>query len=236
MLRAAAEGPSWDKRMAARPAALRAPLSVGESAEGPSLCLRRVADVTELLTVYGQLREQVRAMCGEELTWTDFLLRAVAMALSELPQANRAVRGASVIQAPTINVGVAANAADGPSVAVIEEADLLSMVDLVRRRAAAIRGAGQRHLVCPIALLDLSHCPVDECLASRYLGSCSVLVAGGIGARPAVFQQELSVRQTQQLVLAIDPRVVDAADAAVFLGRVADWLGRPLLLIWGKPS
>jgi len=58
----------------------------------PYFWLDATADVTSLLSVKGQIDEEVRPACGVPLRLADLLLRAMALALAEFPEANRVWR------------------------------------------------------------------------------------------------------------------------------------------------
>jgi pyruvate dehydrogenase E2 component (dihydrolipoamide acetyltransferase) len=63
------------------------------------------------------------------------------------------------------------------------------------------------------------------------LPEVAVLGVGRIAPRPAVFQGELSVRQTVTLSLSYDHRAIDGAPAARFLERVKHLVEHPTLAL-----
>jgi pyruvate dehydrogenase E2 component (dihydrolipoamide acetyltransferase) len=101
----------------------------------PHFYLRSEVDATLLV----QLREQnlaaIEKGCGVRPSVTDFLLRAMALALRDCPQANRIWQNDSIVQLPTVDVGLVIQCGDGLMVPVIQNADRLGLMDMARQRA-----------------------------------------------------------------------------------------------------
>jgi len=55
----------------------------------------------------------------------------------------------------------------------------------------------------------------------------AILGIGRIRSIPAVFEEQISIRQVLVLSLTFDHRVVDGAPAAGFLHEVAQWVEKP---------
>jgi pyruvate dehydrogenase E2 component (dihydrolipoamide acetyltransferase) len=62
-------------------------------------------------------------------------------------------------------------------------------------------------------------------------GEGAILGVGRIADRPAVVDGALAVRPTVPLSLSFDHRLIDGAEAAVFLGRVKQILESPYLIL-----
>jgi pyruvate dehydrogenase E2 component (dihydrolipoamide acetyltransferase) len=60
---------------------------------------------------------------------------------------------------------------------------------------------------------------------------CAILGIGRIQPKPAVFENEVTVRQMVTLSLTFDHRLNDGAPAARFLQRIKQLLEHPYLLI-----
>jgi len=203
----------------------------------PSFWLDATADVTSLLSVKGQIDEEVRRACGVPIRLADLLLRAMALALADCPEANRVWRSEAAVAIEAADVGLEVETPSGPLAAVIRQADRLRLFDLVSRRAelAAAAAAGR---VPPevgsgvaITLCDLSDSPIDRYAAVLVPSSTSALAVGRPAIRPGAFEGRTGLRQTVALCLTADRRAVTPETAAKLLGRIVEFLERPILLL-----
>jgi len=203
--------------------------------------LRAVADLTTLTSLQRQIADQVYKLCGTPLRLGDLVLRAMAVALDNQPEADRIPPSGEIAGHPGVCLGLEVQAPGGRRVlTVIDRADRLRLIELVRRRAeveeAARSGdcpaAGSRCLMC---LWDLSDQPVDQCAPAVAPQADSVLAVGRAAPRPHVVGGQLVIRQTVWLSLSADERVMSPAPAAALLGRIVELLERPFVLICDRP-
>jgi pyruvate dehydrogenase E2 component (dihydrolipoamide acetyltransferase) len=203
----------------------------------PCLSLRATADVTSLIEIQKQADAEVRQSCGTPLCLADFLLRAMALALADCPQATRVWQGQTLVESATADVALEAQGPDRRVALVIRQADRISFLDLVRRRAelaaAAREGKLPRDAGGPAAmsLCDLTGHPVDECTPVLTPPHSSALAAGRVALRPAAFDNRLALRQTLALGLTADSRALSPETAAALLGRIVQLLEHPFLLL-----
>jgi pyruvate dehydrogenase E2 component (dihydrolipoamide acetyltransferase) len=203
----------------------------------PHFYLRSEVDATLLV----QLREQnlatIEKSCGVRPTLTDFLLRAMALALRDCPQANRIWQNDAIVQLPTIDVGLVIQSGDGLMVPVIQNADRLGLMDMARQRAklAEIVRSGKTPADLfhggATSLTNLGRRRVDQFSAIISPPQSSMLAVGRLAERPAVYEGRLCVRQTINLTLSVDHRVMDGVPAADFLDRIVELLEAPLPLL-----
>lgn len=203
----------------------------------PHFYLRSEVDATLLI----QLREQNLAAFektyGVRPTLTDFLLRAMALALRDCPQANRIWQNDAIVQLPTVDVGLVVQSGDGLMVPVIQNADRLTLTDMARQRAkfAEIVRSGRTTAEMfrggASSLTNLGKHRVDEFAAIISPPQSSMLAVGRLAERPSVHEGRLCVRQTMVLTLSADHRVMDGVPAAEFLDRIVELLESPLLLL-----
>ena len=203
----------------------------------PHFYLRSEVDATLLM----QLREQnlaaIEKSCGVRPSVTDFLLRAMALALRDCPQANRIWQNDSIVQLPTVDVGLVIQAGDGLMVPVIQNADRLGVMDLARQRVKLTEIVRSGKTPADLfhggatSLTNLGKRRVDEFAAIISPPQSSMLAVGRLAERPAVHEGRLCVRQTMNLTLSIDHRVMDGVPAAEFLDRIVELLETPLLLL-----
>jgi pyruvate dehydrogenase E2 component (dihydrolipoamide acetyltransferase) len=208
----------------------------------PHFYLRSEVDVTSLVQLRQQNLEAFEKCCGVRPSLTDFLLRAMAISLRDCPQANCIWQNDSIVQLPSVDVGLVVQVGDGLLVPVIHQADRLGLLDLVRQRVKlteAVRSgkaSGEMFQGGASSLTNLGKHRVDEFAAIISPPQSSMLAVGRVAERPAVFEGKLCVRQTMHLTLSVDHRVLDGVPAAEFLDRVIDLLERPFVLLCEMPN
>jgi len=203
----------------------------------PHFYLRAEADVTELVALRQELASQWASRGEIKPTLTDFLLRAMALAVPRFPFANQVWKDQSIVTLPTVDLGLVVGLHDGLLIPVLRRVDQLSLAEVVKRRsdAAAAARAGKLGAAdtqgAAMSLSNLGNSPVDEFAAVIAPGQSSMLAVGRAAPRPFVVKDQLAVRTTLRLCLSADHRVMDGAPAAELLGRIMELLEEPSRLI-----
>jgi pyruvate dehydrogenase E2 component (dihydrolipoamide acetyltransferase) len=203
----------------------------------PHFYLRVEADVTSLMDLRSQLAPAIEREAGVKLTITDFLLCAMARAAVEFPFANCIWRGDTLVELPTVDLGVVVGLEDGLLIPILRSADKLGLVELARRRSDLVAAARAGKLTAAdtqggaMSLSNLGNSPVDEFAAIIAPHQSTMLAVGRAAPRPYVVNGQLEVRTTVRLCLSADHRVTDGGPAAKFLGRVVQWLESPAQLV-----
>ncbi len=202
----------------------------------PHFYLRSEVDVTSLVQLREQNLEIIEKCCAVRPSLTDFLLRAMALALRDHPQANSIWQNGAIAQLPTIDVGMVMQVGDGLLVPILHHADRLSLTEIARRRIelaeAARSGKASADLFAggATSLTNLGKRRVDEFAPIISPPQSSMLAVGRLAERPAAFEGRLCLRRTLILTLSADHRVMDGVPAAAFLDRIAELLEKPFLL------
>jgi pyruvate dehydrogenase E2 component (dihydrolipoamide acetyltransferase) len=189
----------------------------------PSVTLVTRADVTELAALRGRMNEAG----GAKVSYTDFILRAAAVALREHPLVNSVIEGDRILLRNEINIGVAVALEAGLIVPVVRRADELG----VRQIAEATRDLAERARAGSLA--------PDECVGGTFtitnLGMYGITeftplinipesAILGVGAIEEAFRTGagggIESRRVMSLCLTHDHRHIDGAPAAAFLGRI----------------
>ncbi|MCE5268887.1 MAG: 2-oxo acid dehydrogenase subunit E2, partial [Planctomycetaceae bacterium] len=226
---AAAPGPSAKR---AAPAGTLSPMrravaaKVAESfATVPHFYLRSEVDVTPLVQLRQQTLESIEQCCGHRPSLTDFILRALVLALRDCPHANRIWQNETIVQLPSVDVGLVVQLDDGLMVPILHQADRLGMIELVRQRAAAVAGVRSGRTSADLfqggatSLTNLGKHRVDEFSPVISPPQSSMLAVGRVAQRPTAFEGRLCLRHTMHLTLSVDHRVMDGVPAAAFLDR-----------------
>jgi pyruvate dehydrogenase E2 component (dihydrolipoamide acetyltransferase) len=203
----------------------------------PQFSLRRELDAQQLTLVRAHLLPVVEARDGLRLSFTDFLLKALAMGLREVPNMNASWRDGAVEQRQEIHIGFAAQSAGRLLVPVIRGVDALSIAQIARLRVELARRAKDGKLKpeemqgASCTLSNLGAFGVDEFEALINPPESCILAAGRIAPRPFVVDGVLAIRPTLKLTLSVDHRVADGVLAAAFLNSVVKAIEQPATLL-----
>jgi pyruvate dehydrogenase E2 component (dihydrolipoamide acetyltransferase) len=180
-----------------------------------------------------ELRERLRESTDTVLSYNDFIVKAVALALRDFPRVNASYRDGAVETYNRINVGIAVAADDALIVPTIFDADRLSLGEIsrtARELAARVRDGS----ISPADLAggtftvsNLGMYGVDSFSAVINPPQAAILAVGSLKPRPVVLDDgQLASRPTVILTLACDHRVLYGAEGAQFLDRLREFLER----------
>ena len=240
---AAEEAPAPERREAAP--GERVPLTrlqrtiasrmVASMKEAPQFALGRDVDATEAVALRRQLVEA--APEGEGPSLNDLIVRAVAMAAAEQPDAVSRFDGDALVRPEGVHVGIAVAVERGLLVPVIRDADRKG-VGQIAREARELVARTRDGSITPaelegsvVSVSNLGMYGVDRFTAIINPPEAAILAVGRAAPRPVARDGEVVVREMMTLTLSIDHRAVYGADGAVFLGRVAELLERPGALV-----
>jgi len=199
----------------------------------PHFYLTAHVDVSKLVELRNASLEIFQARLGIRITYTDFLLRALAQALKEKPAVNSFWNGDQVEQRQTIDLSIATQTPNGLLTPLLKDADQLSFADLAKQRSSLIEKARSRKLTLreleggSATLSNLGTHKIDEFHAILNPPQSVILATGQIARRPLVMGNSVEARSTVFLTLSADHRVLDGADAAEFLDRIRELLENP---------
>ncbi|HEY3742418.1 MAG TPA: dihydrolipoamide acetyltransferase family protein [Bryobacteraceae bacterium] len=203
----------------------------------PQFYVRREVDASQLTLVREQLLPPIEKRDGVRLSFTDFLLRALALALRDVAGMNSVWRDGALEECGRIDVGFAAQSPGQLLVPVIRDAAGLSLSKLAQRRADLAARAKAGKLLSDemqggsATLSNLGAFGIDEFDAIINPPESCILAAGRIAPRPFVADGQLVARPTLKLTLTVDHRVADGVLAATFLNAVAKSIEQPATLL-----
>jgi len=199
----------------------------------PHFFLVRELDATALNDVRAKLGPGIEKDRGVKLTVTDLLVAIVARVLKKHPKMNATWSGHGIQMNPDINVSVAMAVTDGVVGAVIPKASSAALGDIsVQRRDLAERARGGKLKPSDVAngtfsITNLGMYKIDAFSAIIPPPQAAILAVGRISDRVVAVNGQPAVRPMLTLTLSSDHRVVDGAQAALFLNDLADALGTP---------
>lgn len=200
----------------------------------PTFTVSADADVSQLVALRRGARDE-RGDAAPSLN--DFVVKAVAAVLGELPRFNASWVDDKIECYSRINVGVAVATDDALLVPVVTDADAKTLGEIaVETRRLA--DAGRRRALRPeelrggtFTVSNLGMFGVRSFTAIVDPPQAAILAVGAVRRAPAEDAAGGVVfRDVMTLTLSCDHRVVYGADGARFLSRLCELLERPLVL------
>jgi 2-oxoisovalerate dehydrogenase E2 component (dihydrolipoyl transacylase) len=191
-------------------------------------------DVARLVALRERTKKAYQAKEGLSLSYVPFVIKAVVDALRRYPTFNANWTDAGLLAKRRIHMGVAVAVDDGLLVPVVRDVDGLSISGLNR----AISEVAARARAGKLKLDDYggSTFTIDN---TGWFGSnltmpiinvpeVAILTMEAITKRPVVRETSegdvIAIRPIMNMVLAIDHRANDGAQAAAFLRTIKTWL------------
>jgi len=194
----------------------------------PHFYLTRDVDATALNGVRARLAPALEKECGVKLSHTDLLVALASVVLTKHPRLNGTWTGSSVQANREVNMGVAVAVKDGVVSVVIPGTDKALLSDIsaqLREKAERARAGRLRPADISGATFTISNLGmygVDSFQAIITPPQAAILAVGRIADRVVVVNGQPEVRPMMTLTLSCDHRVVDGAQAAVFLKELAE--------------
>lgn len=179
-------------------------------------------------------REAIPKQESVRITYTDLLIRLVALALRQHPRLNSQWTDDGIKENPEVNIGLAIGVDEGLVVPVIHNADTLNLVSIAVRRSEliALARAGKLRPTDMVGgtftISNLGMYGIDAFNAVINSPQAAILAVGRIADRVVPVNGQPAVRPTMMLNLSGDHRVVDGARAAAFLNTLAAYIEEPL--------
>jgi pyruvate dehydrogenase E2 component (dihydrolipoamide acetyltransferase) len=199
----------------------------------PHFYLARDVDASALNALRARLASPLEKERGLKLSHTDLLVALVSRVLAKHPRLNGSWNGSSVQTSSEVNIGVAAAVKDGVVSVVIAKADKAALADIstqLREKAERAR-AGRLHPAdiagATFTISNLGMFGVDSFQAIITPPQAAILAVGRIADRVVAVNGQPAVRPMMTLTLSCDHRVVDGAQAAVFLKELAEAIVEP---------
>lgn len=185
-----------------------------------------------------EIREMFKLEEGGKISINDFVIRATALALRDMPEVNASFGGDHVLQHGGVHIGMAVAVEDGLTVPVIRNADQLTLrqinaasKDLAGRardnKLKLDEMQGSTFSISNMGMLDV------ENFAAIINGPNAGIIAVASSRRIPVVNEsdELEIRTRMNMTGSFDHRVVDGAVGAKFMNVVRDYLQNPTRLL-----
>ncbi|MDD3925898.1 MAG: dihydrolipoamide acetyltransferase family protein [bacterium] len=194
-------------------------------------------DMTAAVALRGRLLPAVEKSAGVRLTFTDIIVKATALALSEMPLINSTFDGEEITLHKDVNLGVAVALEQGLVVPVIRNTDDLGLAAISAAIEGLVEKAKQGKLGAAemnggtFTVTNLGAFGVEAFTPIINPPQTGILGVGAIKEKPAVVDGQIVPRSMMYLSMVFDHRVMDGADAARFLQRIKALLEQPELML-----
>jgi len=199
----------------------------------PHFYIGTEVDMTDAARMRQSLIPTIEAKAGVRLSFTHFLIKAVAMALEEFPQINAVYDGENIKLLKEINIGIAVGLEDGLIVPVLKRANMMDLVRIASESDKLVARAREKRLRedefvgGTFTISNLGAYDVDSFIAIINPPETAILAVGRIREKPAVVSGNVTVRSMMTVTLSADHRVLDGVTAAKFLQKVKGLLETP---------
>jgi pyruvate dehydrogenase E2 component (dihydrolipoamide acetyltransferase) len=184
----------------------------------------------------GALRERLKAE-GKRITYTHMIVKACALALERMPEANATYREDRILRFNPINIGVAVDVQDELVAPVLKSCQGRELEDLALALDALIAKARERKLSPgdysdgTFTVSNLGMFGVDRFYAILTPPQSMVLSVGALRSEPVADGDGVRVGRRISFGLGVDHRVLDGVKAAQFLGEVKRLIEEPEVLL-----
>ncbi|UWR70235.1 pyruvate dehydrogenase complex dihydrolipoamide acetyltransferase [Phaeobacter inhibens] len=203
----------------------------------PHFYLRRDIRLDALLKFRGELNKQLEAR-GVKLSVNDFIIKACALALQAVPDANAVWAGDRVLKMEASDVAVAVAIEGGLFTPVLQNSDTKSLSTLstemkdLAKRARDRKLAPHEYQGGSFAISNLGMFGIDNFDAIVNPPHAGILAVGAGVKKPVVGADgELAVATVMSVTMSVDHRVIDGALGAELLNAIKDNLENPMMML-----
>jgi pyruvate dehydrogenase E2 component (dihydrolipoamide acetyltransferase) len=203
----------------------------------PHFYLRRDIRLDALMAFRGQLNKQLESR-GVKLSVNDFIIKACALALQQVPAANSVWAGDRMLRLKPSDVAVAVAVDGGLFTPVLKDADQKSLSALsaemkdLATRARDRKLAPHEYVGGTFAISNLGMYGIDNFDAVINPPHGAILAVGAGVKKPVVGADGgLTVATVMSVTLSVDHRVIDGALGAELLQAIVDNLENPMAML-----
>ena len=195
------------------------------------LTLVSEVDVTDLVALRGRLKQQA------DVSYSDLIVKASALALAEHPRFNARLVGDELHLFDEIAIGIAVAVEAGLVVPVVRAVQTKDLVELAAETKVLVERAREGKLSekemsgGTFTVTNLGAFGIDAFTPIINPPEVAILGVGRIVEKPVRREGELAWRQMVTLSLTFDHRVADGAPAAAFLQSICKRLENPAMLM-----
>tara|TARA_R110002050_G_scaffold118195_4_gene235517 strand:+ start:43824 stop:45077 length:1254 start_codon:yes stop_codon:yes gene_type:complete len=174
---------------------------------------------------------------GKKITVNDFVIKAVAMALRDTPDANASWMGNAIRRYKHSDVSVAVAIEDGLVTPIIKKAELKSIVTVSDEMKVLVKKAKDGKLKPEefqggsFSISNLGMFGIKQFNAIINPPQACIMAVGSGEKRPVIVDGQVTSRTVVTITLSSDHRVVDGKVGADFLMAFKKYMENPVLLL-----
>lgn len=233
--RPASAGPATDTPVKLnRLRTITAQRTVHAKQEVPHFYLTVETDVEAIIALRGQFEKEGSG----KVSINDFVIKACAMALQEMPEVNATFAGENVLRHASVHVGMAVAVPDGLTVPVMHHVETLTLRHIAEASRDLAQKARDNKLMpdelsgSTFSISNMGMLNVDNFVAIINEPNAAI-VAVSTAKRQAVVADngDIVARMRMNVTFSFDHRVVDGAVGARFANVVRGYLENPTRLL-----
>jgi pyruvate dehydrogenase E2 component (dihydrolipoamide acetyltransferase) len=182
-------------------------------------------------------RQDINDKLGYKVSVNDFVIRAVALALREVPSMNVSWTDDALIEHHSSDISVAVATDGGLITPIIQAADQKSILPISQEmkelasRAKANQLKPAEYQGGTFSISNLGMFGVDEFAAILNPPQAGILAVGAVQKQAVVVDDQLVIGQVMNCTLSVDHRAVDGAVAAQWLAAFRRYIETPVLML-----
>lgn len=200
----------------------------------PHFYVTHEAEMSDLL----ELRSRLNSGGSHRVSVTHMLIKALGIALAEMPDLNRIWAGDRIVAFDTVDIGMVAETPHGLRVPVLRDASRVTLDDLSaaaadladRARSGSLNPADVGDSVISVSNVGM----FGVTSLTPIINPPNAMILG-VGADRSLFRPgpdgAPELRRELTLTLAADHRIIDGADAARFLSHLVGVIENPIRLL-----
>ncbi|MEQ5828389.1 pyruvate dehydrogenase complex dihydrolipoamide acetyltransferase [Sulfitobacter sp. NFXS29] len=203
----------------------------------PHFYLRRDIQIDALLSFRSDLNKQLESR-SVKLSVNDFIIKACALALQSVPDANAVWAGDRILKLKPSDVAVAVAIEGGLFTPVLQDADTKSLSTLSAQMKDLATRARDRKLAPheyqggSFAISNLGMFGIDNFDAVINPPHGAILAVGAGVKKPIIGKDgEITAATVMSVTLSVDHRVIDGALGAQLLNAIVENLENPMIML-----
>jgi pyruvate dehydrogenase E2 component (dihydrolipoamide acetyltransferase) len=201
------------------------------------LTLFSEVDVSEMAGCLESIREEHKNDETVRISYNDIIILITSRVLKRFPAMNSTLVGEEILIHDAVNMGIAVALPEGLVVPVLHAAHEKELLQIAKEARDLARKAREGTLTVDevtggtFTLTNLSMFEVDGFTPILRPPETGILGVGRVKKKPAVYEDEISIRSMMFVSLTFDHRVIDGAPAAEFLQNLTQCLEDPTSVI-----
>jgi 2-oxoglutarate dehydrogenase E2 component (dihydrolipoamide succinyltransferase) len=195
--------------------------------EAPHATLINEVDVTTVLKLIQEKKEEIQAKHGAKLTVTSFIVRAIAKALQEFPLINSSLDKDTILLKRFINIGIAVSIDHGLIVPVIKNCQKLGVIEIAQA-IQELSSKARTGKLSPDDVIDGTISVTNFGMSGVSIGvpiirypEVAIIGIGAIKKCVRVLENDtMAFRSMAHVSLTFDHRVIDGMYGCGFLSAV----------------